>query len=312
MAKPLNWRSTSKPDQACSTRKTSALPDRDLAGGKRAVARALDLRVEVAVDDVVVGAARAAHRDRADQKQQAVRRDRAGSVRRDRRRAPPTTSTARAAATSRSAGRCARAAGRGAGRRREAVDPVSAGCVGKGAVEDALSGLEGAFGIFTRPTARPAEEAAAAALLGLLTWRALRSIAAFFAATPRACPLMRGRPVVVGLHALHEAVGNLAPVLIGLGPLQGRVAVATSLPNIAQASCGSTLFFLPPSAWRRATMALRSPMCFWMSMQGDDCADAVVVRAASTTGKESRQGSRAQGATQAPARSGIGENVTTA
>ena len=34
-------------------------------------------------------------------------------------------------------------------------------------------------------------------------------------------------------------------------------------------------------------MALRSPMCFWMSMQGDDCADAVVVRAASTTGKES-------------------------
>src|SRR5215203_1593849 len=67
------------------------LPDAHLAGRQRTPAGALDAGVELAVDDVVVGRAGAAHRHRADPEQQAVERVRPGLPGRDggERRRPP-------------------------------------------------------------------------------------------------------------------------------------------------------------------------------------------------------------------------------
>ena len=64
--------------------------------------------------------------------------------------------------------------------------------------------------------------------------------------------------------------------------------LTTSRPNRAQASLGSTCFFLPlVSAWMRATMALRSLTCFWTSAQLLACADARDVEAKSMAGNAS-------------------------
>ena len=72
--------------------------------------------VDVAVDDVVPGAAGAAHGEGADEEQQRYARGSAGRRAPRSQRAPPTTSTATAAAMSRSAGRAAPAADRAASR----------------------------------------------------------------------------------------------------------------------------------------------------------------------------------------------------
>ena len=58
-----------EPDERLGDEKGGRRRDADPPRGQRAVARALDARVELAVEDVVVGGAGAAHRDRADEKQ---------------------------------------------------------------------------------------------------------------------------------------------------------------------------------------------------------------------------------------------------
>ena len=73
IVKRLNWSSTSAGRPApAATRNSQRLPRASPRRRAAAAPRPLDLRVEVAVDDVVVGAAGAAHGDRADQKQQEV------------------------------------------------------------------------------------------------------------------------------------------------------------------------------------------------------------------------------------------------
>ncbi len=101
-------------DEGANGGEGQRLGRRHLAGGDGAARRARGARVVVAVDVVVVGAARSAHR--------AARRARTGSAARGwgragaarPRRGPPTTSRAAAAARSRWGGRGERAAGRGA------------------------------------------------------------------------------------------------------------------------------------------------------------------------------------------------------
>ena len=91
MAKRLNWRSTTRPTSAWAARKIFAL--RTLTwplGIGRARVRAT-LRVDVAVDDVVIGAAGAAHGDGADQEEDEMPRvgvALAEGIRRERRRPP--------------------------------------------------------------------------------------------------------------------------------------------------------------------------------------------------------------------------------
>ena len=68
----LNCTSTSKPDQRLQNQKRHRLFDRHLTRRDRPRARALDLGVEIAVGDVVPGAAGAAHREGADEEQQAM------------------------------------------------------------------------------------------------------------------------------------------------------------------------------------------------------------------------------------------------
>ncbi len=58
-----------QPDQRLRDQEGGGGRDRDLTGRDRARARALDPPVEVAIDDVVPGAAGAAHGERADQEQ---------------------------------------------------------------------------------------------------------------------------------------------------------------------------------------------------------------------------------------------------
>ena len=75
--KLLNESSTRKPISACSDQKHRGLTHADLPGGNRTRARALDAAVEIAIDDVVPGAAGAAHGEGADEEQremQEVRR----------------------------------------------------------------------------------------------------------------------------------------------------------------------------------------------------------------------------------------------
>ena len=102
-----------EPDQRLHGEEDGRACDADLARRDRARARARDLGVEIAVEDVVPGAARAAHREGADEEQR--RRCHGIGVGMPGARSPrgrPTTSTASAAATSRSGGRRARAAGK--------------------------------------------------------------------------------------------------------------------------------------------------------------------------------------------------------
>ena len=70
--KRLNWRRTTRPTSAWASEEDLRLPDAHLAARDRPRAGARDLRVDVAVDDVVVGAAGAAHGDRADQEEHEV------------------------------------------------------------------------------------------------------------------------------------------------------------------------------------------------------------------------------------------------
>ena len=90
-ANPLNWRSTARPTSACSDQKGRCLFRRHLPARDRPRAGARNLGVEVAVDDVVIGAAGAAHDDGADQEQNQVpeiREAPAGRVGGQRRRPP--------------------------------------------------------------------------------------------------------------------------------------------------------------------------------------------------------------------------------
>ena len=70
--KPLNCSSTASPTSACSDQKDRRRRDAHLPGRDRPRARALDHGVEVAVDDVVPGAAGAAHGEGADEEQHDV------------------------------------------------------------------------------------------------------------------------------------------------------------------------------------------------------------------------------------------------
>ena len=73
IVKRLNEISTAKPTSACSEQEADGLHDADLTGRNRPRARALDAAVEIAVDDVVPGAAGAAHGEGADEEQRDVR-----------------------------------------------------------------------------------------------------------------------------------------------------------------------------------------------------------------------------------------------
>ena len=123
IAKRLNCTSTSKPDQRLHHQEHHGRRDAHLPGRNRPRARALDLRVDVAIDQIVPGAAGAAHHDGADQEQQHVPGIGTRAAGRRWRRAPPTTSRAAAAATSRSAGRGASAGGTAAPRRARSCRP---------------------------------------------------------------------------------------------------------------------------------------------------------------------------------------------
>ena len=75
MVKRLNCSSTASPIERLHHQERRRLGDAHLAGRDRPRARALDPRVDVAVDDVVPGAAGAAHREGADEEQQRHARD---------------------------------------------------------------------------------------------------------------------------------------------------------------------------------------------------------------------------------------------
>ena len=113
-AKRLNCSSTARPISACTTQEHKRLRHAHLSRGYRPRPRPFDHGIEIAVGDVVPGAARAAHGKGADEEQ---RDDRAAIGRargRCRRRARPTTSTASATARNRSDGRDGRAADKAA------------------------------------------------------------------------------------------------------------------------------------------------------------------------------------------------------
>ena len=65
IANALNWRRTVRPTRQRQHAKTMAPPRRDLPAGKRPVLRPLDFGINVAVENIVVDAARAAHGERA-------------------------------------------------------------------------------------------------------------------------------------------------------------------------------------------------------------------------------------------------------
>ena len=67
--KPVEAQQHREPDQRLRDQERGGGSHAGAAGGQRAAAGALDAGVELAVEDVVVGAAGAAHRDRADQEQ---------------------------------------------------------------------------------------------------------------------------------------------------------------------------------------------------------------------------------------------------
>ena len=137
MAKLLNCNSTTSPTSACRTRKIQAWRRRDLAGRQRARARALDLRVDVLVDEVVVGAAGAAHGDRADQEQREMpgrgqqRQQRIAGARigaRGQRRRPPARPQQQLPADRPVPAGKLRIGPQAA--RQRAIDPVTARCIG--------------------------------------------------------------------------------------------------------------------------------------------------------------------------------------
>ncbi len=105
MAKRLNESSTAAPIASCSTRKTTRLGRRHRAARQRPRAGARHLGIEIAVDEIVEGAAGAAHGDGAD----AEERQEPQSGQRARRHARSPTSPETAAARCRSAGRGGRA-----------------------------------------------------------------------------------------------------------------------------------------------------------------------------------------------------------
>ena len=72
MLKPLKVASTAAPSELNSAHEQQGRARAHLSGGQRARARALDLRVDVAVENVVPGRAGAAHGDGADQEEQEV------------------------------------------------------------------------------------------------------------------------------------------------------------------------------------------------------------------------------------------------
>ena len=69
MANQVELEQDHKPDQALHDQEQHGLAHGDGAGRDRAAARARHRRVDIAVDNVVEGAARAAHHQRADAEQ---------------------------------------------------------------------------------------------------------------------------------------------------------------------------------------------------------------------------------------------------
>ena len=69
MVVPLKLSSTSRPIRQSASMKMKAAARADLAARQRPRSRARNLRVDVAVDQVVIGAAGAAHGDGADSEQ---------------------------------------------------------------------------------------------------------------------------------------------------------------------------------------------------------------------------------------------------
>ena len=80
IVKRLKEISTAKPTNACSSRKPKACLHADLPGWNRPRTRALNAAVEIAVDDVVPGAAGAAHGEGADKEQRDVDKARSGAA----------------------------------------------------------------------------------------------------------------------------------------------------------------------------------------------------------------------------------------
>ena len=74
MAVALNCSSTARPTSALHHEEDGGGPRLHLPGGEGARARALHLRVEITVGDIVVGRARPSHGDGADQEQEQMRR----------------------------------------------------------------------------------------------------------------------------------------------------------------------------------------------------------------------------------------------
>ena len=68
-AKRLKHRRTAAADERLGDEEELGCARRDAARGQGAAARALDAGVDLAIDEVVVGRARAAHGDRADEKE---------------------------------------------------------------------------------------------------------------------------------------------------------------------------------------------------------------------------------------------------
>ena len=84
IVKPLKRDQHGKADQRLQDQKQRGLGDADLAGRNGTRAGALDAAVEIAIDDVVPGAAGAAHGEGADEEQGDVGKARAFGMGRDR------------------------------------------------------------------------------------------------------------------------------------------------------------------------------------------------------------------------------------
>ena len=125
----LNWsRTAARPGTAP---RKSRLPDGHLARRNGRARGAGDAGVVVAVDDVVIGAAGAAHHEGADVGTAAGTRGWERVAQRHARPAPATTSRETAAARPRSADRSGQASGRASRPRRRTVDPVAGWRVGQ-------------------------------------------------------------------------------------------------------------------------------------------------------------------------------------